>query len=115
MKKSSNEAVSSWCRHGKEERERSGDVQINSVFRYMKAETSGKQKLGDRERKLRVKEIQRSCWSGERREQSKLRERLCDPGRDMEKKPVAPRVALTLTCPLCQVLAQFVLILKTPS
>lgn len=43
MKKSSNEAVSSWCRHRKEERERSGDVQINSVFRYMKAETSGKQ------------------------------------------------------------------------
>lgn len=100
MKKSSNEAVSSWCRHGKEERERSGDVQINSVFRYMKAETSGKQKLGDRERKLRVKEIQRSCWSGERREQSKLRERLCDPGRDMEKKPVTPEWLL-LSPALC--------------
>lgn len=66
----------------------------------MKAETSGKQKLGDRERKLRVKEIQRSCWSGERREQSKLRERLCDPGRDMEKKPVTPEWLL-LSPALC--------------
>lgn len=54
-------AVSSWCRHC-EEKEGPGDVQISSMFRYEEAEVVRKQKVGERERTLRVKVEQRDSW-----------------------------------------------------
>lgn len=51
-------------------RERSGDVQISSTFRWWKVEIVRKQKVGDREKKLSVKGINRGGWSGERREKA---------------------------------------------
>lgn len=79
----SDEVFSSWCRHQKEERERSGDIQITVHSDVRKQKLSGNRRflgkerkrnrrfLGkERERKLGVKRVKRGGWSGERREQA---------------------------------------------
>lgn len=79
----------------------------------MRKQKLRKQKLGNRERKLRVGGgRQRCCWL--RREERKLRERLCDPGREMEI-PAGSHSSPYSQLPLFQVLLQFVLMLKTSS
>ena len=49
-----------------------------------------------------------------REKRAKQAQRLCEPERDTEK-PSAPGMALPPGCPLLPALAQFVLVLKTPS
>lgn len=62
----------------------SRDVQISSTFRYEEAEMVSQQKVGERERKLRVKGEQKGSWLVGREKRASS-ERLCDPGGEVEK------------------------------
>lgn len=73
--------------------ERSGDVQISSTFRY---EREGTQETEARRLEKKTQEGKGNKGAvGQQGEESKLRERLHDPGR--WRSQLAPRVALNLS------------------